>query len=183
MIILRSWWWLARKKHKWKTPRCWFSWVLKSSTKRWEWNFLFANYFKYFLQLKHKKNQNIFRYFHKSQITICFLQTITNILNNSKIKSCNIFATKISRKVFRNKFSSGETVYVGTKAVCGKNHKRASTAYGCKYNHQNVIIDVPTWHSSKSSLFWMYLLPKRQKQGKNVRSVIGCVLVPSGDCM
>ena len=142
----------AEKTWKWKTPRCWFSWVLKSSTKRWEWNFLFANYFKYFLQLKHKnklicelfqifpttqtqKNQNIFRYFHKSQITICFLQTITNILNNSKIKSCNIFATKISRKVFRNKFSSGETVYVGTKAVCGKNHKRASTAYGCKYIH------------------------------------------------
>ena len=129
---------------------------------------LCVNYFKYFLQLKHKKQT--------------YLWTISNISCHSNTKkSQRRYFHK--RKVFRNEFSSGETVYVGTKAVCGKNHKRASTAYGCKYNHQNVIIDVTTWHSSKSSLFWMYLLPKRQKQGKNVRSVIGCVLVPSGDCM
>ena len=120
----------AEKTWKWKTPRCWFSWVLKSSTKRWEWNFLFANYFKYFLQLKHKNklmcelcqifltNQtqkltylwtisNISchlntkkskrKYFHKPKITICFLQSITNILNNSNIESCT--PQKITKSV------------------------------------------------------------------------------------
>ena len=116
--------------------------------------FLFANYFKYFLQCatQAQKNQNVFNYFHKPKIEIS--------------------PQKIWRKVLRNEFSSGETVYVGTQAVCGKDHKRASATYGCKYINQNVIVDVPTWHSS----------PKRQKQGKNVRSVIGCVLFPSGDC-
>ena len=112
---------------------------------------LCVNYFKYFLQLKHKKQTYLWtisnischsntkkskrKYFHKPKITICFLQSITNVLNNSNIESCNIFATKKSRKVFRKQFSLGETVYVGTKAVCGKDHKRASTAYGCKYIH------------------------------------------------
>ena len=144
MIILRSWWWLARKKHENEKPLGADSveyWSLQRSGEN---GIFFLRTISNISYNSNTKNQNIFRYFHKSQITICFLQTITNILNNSKIKSCNIFATKISRKVFRNKFSSGETVYVGTKAVCGKNHKRASTAYGCKYNHQNVIIDVPT---------------------------------------
>ena len=79
-------------------------------------------------------------------------QTYTNVFTNAKsqfdfCKLFQIFSTvqkqthtaflpqKISRKVLRNEFSSGETVYVGTKAVCGKDHKRASTAYGCKYIH------------------------------------------------
>ena len=86
---------------------------------------------KYFLPLKHKKIKT--QIFSQTQNHNLLFAKCYKYSQQFKHRIMQYFRHKKSRKVLRNEFSSGETVYVGTKAVCGKNHKRASTAYGCKY--------------------------------------------------